>query len=70
MVAGACRQCLTRWIASRAIVTVSPVASVRSTVPVEREALLRDLALEDGDRGGAVVVVVEAGVVAGHPADR
>ena len=38
--------------------------------PGEREALLGDLALEDGDRGGAVVVVVEAGVVTGHPADE
>jgi hypothetical protein len=36
----------------------------------ERQPLLRDLALEDGDRGGAVVVVVEARVVSGHPGDQ
>lgn len=36
----------------------------------QAQALLDDLALEHRDRSGGAVVVVEAGVVAGHPADE
>jgi hypothetical protein len=33
-------------------------------------SLLADLAVDDGDDAGRAVVVVEAGVVTGHPADE
>ena len=53
------------------MVTVSRVVSVRSTGPLASERRsFGDLSVEHGDRGGAVVVVVKAGVVTGHPADE
>jgi hypothetical protein len=54
--AGAVPAWRTRWMASLAIVTVTP--SVRRGLHglVEGEPLLGDGALEDGDGGGAVVV--------------
>ena len=55
-------------MASRAIVTTSPASSARLHRAGQRQALLIHGAVHHGDGGGARVVVVEAGVVTGHPA--
>ena len=70
MTAGWLPACLTRWMASLPIVTVAFFCERPRDGAADGEALFRDLALQNGDRGGAVVVIVEAGVVAGHPADE